>query len=224
MAVAADAARGLPDLRRRRHRQRHPVDRRDDRPAGADGSRLPGADHRTDGVARRRHARRRVPAGRRDRRPRALRVPPTRSRARASWCSSWPRSPCVPACGAADPRPGSAACRIQRSPTRSTPGRPPKPASGATAAEPVPGPAHGNVESRVLWADGRVFPTMPRHAAARRRSRPRRLASLPGVVRQDVEDAIGDREEIDVDMLRPRPCPRPARPHNGRLAHRALES
>jgi hypothetical protein len=30
-----------------------------------------------------------------------------------------------------------------------------------------------------------------------------RLASLPGAVRQDVEDAIGDREEIDVDMLGP---------------------
>jgi hypothetical protein len=30
-----------------------------------------------------------------------------------------------------------------------------------------------------------------------------RLASLPGTVRQDVEDAIGDREEIDVDMLGP---------------------
>jgi hypothetical protein len=30
-----------------------------------------------------------------------------------------------------------------------------------------------------------------------------RLASLPGAVRQDVEDAIADREEIDVDMLGP---------------------
>ena len=30
-----------------------------------------------------------------------------------------------------------------------------------------------------------------------------RLASLPGAVREDVEDAIGDREEIDVDMLGP---------------------
>ena len=30
-----------------------------------------------------------------------------------------------------------------------------------------------------------------------------RLASLPGAVRRDVEDAIGDREEIEVDMLGP---------------------
>ena len=30
-----------------------------------------------------------------------------------------------------------------------------------------------------------------------------RLASLPGAVREDVEDAIGDREEIDVDVLGP---------------------
>ena len=30
-----------------------------------------------------------------------------------------------------------------------------------------------------------------------------RLASLPGAVRQDVTDAIGDREELDVDMLGP---------------------
>ena len=30
-----------------------------------------------------------------------------------------------------------------------------------------------------------------------------RLASLPGEVRRDVEDAIGDRDEIDVDMLGP---------------------
>ncbi len=28
-----------------------------------------------------------------------------------------------------------------------------------------------------------------------------RLASLPGAVRQDVQDAIGDREQIDVDIL-----------------------
>ena len=65
------AARRLPDLRDRRARQRRPVDRRHDGPAGAHAARLPGRHHGPDGVARRGHARRRLPARRRDRRARA---------------------------------------------------------------------------------------------------------------------------------------------------------
>ena len=91
MSTREHAARGVPDLGRRRRRQRRPVGRRDDRAAGGDARRVPGADVRPAGVARRRDARRRLPARRRDRR---ARLPAHRVRGRRrgrSWCWCWSR-------------------------------------------------------------------------------------------------------------------------------------